>query len=128
MTIVGITIHMALAGGLSSGGADVGSWPNCSLGLTVSPVGNGSPTRSSFVLQGTTNAADQREFLATIGLVSTTGASAPSTPYRDKVGLYVATEARNGTGDVWAINPLVTMAPDSGSYAAQGIELDFNNL
>jgi hypothetical protein len=29
---------------------------------------------------------------------------------------------------VWAINPLVTQAPDSGSYDAQGIELDFNNL
>ena len=40
---------------------------------------------------------------------------------------YVATEARPGTGDVWAINPLVTQMPGSGEYAAQGIELDFNN-
>ena len=35
--------------------------------------------------------------------------------------------AEPGTGDVWAINPLVTQAPNSGDYAAQGIELDFNN-
>ena len=33
----------------------------------------------------------------------------------------------NGTGDVWAMNPLVTQMPGSGRYDAQGIELDFNN-
>lgn len=32
-----------------------------------------------------------------------------------------------GTGDVWAFNPLVTQAANSGEYNAQGIELDFNN-
>ena len=43
------------------------------------------------------------------------------------VGRYAATVAVNGTGDVWAMNPLVTQMPGSGRYDAQGIELDFNN-
>ena len=42
-------------------------------------------------------------------------------------GRYAATVAVNGTGDVWAMNPLVTQMPGSGRYDAQGIELDFNN-
>jgi hypothetical protein len=54
-----------------------------------------------------------------IGLVTSTGAAANSTPYRDKVALYVAAVAQNGTGDVWAMNPLVTQEPNSGEYAAQ---------
>ena len=43
------------------------------------------------------------------------------------LGRYAATVAVNGTGDVWAMNPLVTQMPGSGRYDAQGIELDFNN-
>ena len=62
------------------------------------------------------------------GLTSSTGANASGTPYKDKVTLYAAVEAQEGTGDVWAINPLLTMAAGSGDdYNAQGIELDFNN-
>ena len=43
------------------------------------------------------------------------------------MAIYAATRAVAGTGDVWAMNPLVTQEPESGAYAAQGIELDFNN-
>ena len=43
------------------------------------------------------------------------------------MAIYAATRAVAGTGDVWAMNPLVTQEPGSGAYAAQGIELDFNN-
>lgn len=39
----------------------------------------------------------------------------------------MGTDAEPGTGDVWAINPLVTQEPGSGEYNAQGVELDFNN-
>lgn len=55
------------------------------------------------------------------------GANSRPTPYHDKVTLYAGMLAENGTGDVWAINPLLTMGPSSGDYNAQGIELDFNN-
>ena len=41
--------------------------------------------------------------------------------------LYAAIEAHAGSGDVWAMNPLVTQGASSGDYNAQGIELDFNN-
>jgi hypothetical protein len=78
-------------------------------------------------IEGTTAQPHTREFLVNLGLVSNKGGTAESTPYRDKVALYASTEAHNGTGDVWAINPLVTQMPGSGKYDAQGIELDFNN-
>lgn len=56
------------------------------------------------------------------------GENSRPTPYHDKVTLYTGMVAKSGTGDVWSINPLLTMAPASGAYNAQGIELDFNNL
>ena len=56
--------------------------------------------------------------------ISSTGPS----PHRDKVALYTGVDAMPGTGDVWSINPLLTQSAGSGSYNAQGIELDCNNL
>jgi hypothetical protein len=41
------------------------------------------------------------------------------TPYHDKVTLYAGIEGHAGTGDIWAINPLVTQMPSSGDYNAQ---------
>jgi hypothetical protein len=70
---------------------------------------------------------DEREFLVSLGLTSNRGNESRPTPYHDKVVIYAAVEAGAGTGDVWAMNPLVTQLPDSGDYNAQGIELDFNN-
>ena len=63
-------------------------------------------------------ATHSREYLVNIGLKSTLGAAAPTTPYRDKVALYTGIEAHTGTGDVWSINPLVTQMPGSGAWLA----------
>ena len=95
----------------------------------VKPIGNEPITFTSFSLHGKTSRDSQREFLVDLGMISDMGSKSnpPVTPFHDKVTLYASVVARNGTGDVWAINPLVTQSPSSGTYNAQGIELDFNN-
>ncbi len=70
---------------------------------------------------------DEREFMMSLGLRSSRGNESRPTPYHDKVTLYSAIEGAAGTGDIWAINTLVTQQEGSGEYTAQGIELDFNN-
>ena len=105
----------------------VGVFPSAALGVQASPVGNAFATWTSLSIEGTTAQADEREFLVSLGLRSTQGNMSRPTPYHDKVALYAAVEAGPGTGDVWAINPLLTQLPGSGSYNAQGVELDFNN-
>jgi hypothetical protein len=106
----------------------VGNFPTSSLAVTSNPVGNSPLTWTALNVQGVTGQSDEREFLVSLGLLSNAGNNSRPTPCHDKVTLYVAVEAASGTGDVWAINPLVTQMPDSGEYNAQGIELDFNNL
>eukprot|EP00037_Helgoeca_nana_P019315 m.188109 g.188109 ORF g.188109 m.188109 type:complete len:301 (-) comp24811_c0_seq4:384-1286(-) len=113
--------------GFCPSGGTVGDFNTSVLGLDCAPTGNPPDTKTTFSIQGRTSAADQREFLVNLGLVSSTGANSRPTPYHDKVTLYAGMLAENGTGDVWAINPLLTMGPSSGDYNAQGIELDFNN-
>jgi len=112
--------------GNSSG--SVGDFPSAALTVLTAPVGNTPLTWSSLSIEGSTGQADEREFLVSLGLRSNLGNSSRPTPYHDKVTLYAAVEAAEGTGDVWAINPLVTQLPNSGSYNAQGVELDFNNF
>jgi len=119
---------VCLGGASAVSGAAVGNYPAANLSYTVHPVGNGFDTLSTLSIEGQTSADATREFLVNLGLESRTGAAAASTPYRDKVTLYAGMSAQAGTGDVWAINPLLTMEEGSGSdYTAQGIELDFNN-
>ena len=105
----------------------VGSFPSASLAVQTSPVGNAFQTYTSLAIEGVTGQADEREFLVSLGLTSNQGNESRPTPYHDKVVLYAGVEAAAGTGDVWAMNPLVTQLPGSGEYSAQGIELDFNN-
>ena len=105
----------------------VGSFPSAALLVQTAPIGNEFNTYTALSIEGTTGQADEREFLVSLGLTSNQGNESRPTPYHDKVVLYAAVEAGLGTGDVWAINPLVTQLPDSGEYNAQGIELDFNN-
>eukprot|EP00039_Didymoeca_costata_P021103 m.343430 g.343430 ORF g.343430 m.343430 type:complete len:373 (+) comp22812_c0_seq1:39-1157(+) len=105
----------------------VGGFDDAMLTLSTSPIGNGFATNTSFSIHGVTGQQNNREFVVNLGLTSNMGTTAKSTPYRDKVCLYTGVVAENGTGDVWSINPLLTQAPNSGSYDAQGIELDFNN-
>ena len=105
----------------------VGAFPAASLAVQTSPIGNDFNTFTAFTIEGTTGQADEREFLVSLGLTSNQGNESRPTPYHDKVVLYAGIEAAAGTGDVWAMNPLVTQLPNSGEYSAQGIELDFNN-
>jgi len=106
----------------------IGNFTEQTLTAMVEPVGNEPLTGTSFSVQGTTTHDDLREYLVTLGLVSNRGNNSRPTPYHDKVTLYTGITAQSGTGDVWSINPLLTQEPNSGSYNAQGIELDFNNF
>ena len=101
--------------------------PKAELSIDATPVGNTSPTNEAMRVEGVTAQDSKREFLAEYGLTSNKGASA-SGPDRDKVTIYASVQADAGTGDVWVMNPLLRMSPDSGDYNAQGIELDFDNL
>ena len=102
---------------------------DCSNNIQTQPIGNNPLTYSSFSLHGNTTHKSTREFLVDLGMVSNVGNDSlpPTTPYHDKVTLYTSIVGNPGTGDIWSINPLVTQSPNSGEYAAQGIELDFNN-
>ena len=101
--------------GLCPKPGSVGLFENAALDLTTSPTGNAATTFSAFAVHGTTSHNATREFVAQIGLTSTTGADAGTTPYRDKVALYTGVDAMAGTGDVWSINPLLTQNPGSGA-------------
>lgn len=95
--------------------------------LSVTPTGNSSPaTFSSLSCQATASKGLSREFLVNLGLTTATGAGTGSTA--DKVTLYSGVVGQNGTHDIWSLNTLVEMSASSGSYNAQGYELDFNNL
>ena len=99
--------------------------------LSVSPTGNptgGSllTTYSSLNVTGTTTKDGNREYLAHFGLTSTKGSGATNNN-QDKVAIYGGIVGENGTGDIWAFNTVTTMKASSGTYDAQGYELDFNN-
>lgn len=116
--------------GICPGGNEtgsVGSFPNAVLATATAPTGNAFMTYAALSVQGVTGQTDEREFLVNLGLVSDHGNVSRPTPYHDKVTLYVGVEGREGTGDIWAFNPLLTQAAGSGDYNAQGVELDFNN-
>ena len=113
--------------------AECGCYANFTqpLDLDTYPTGNDCPvaclTSSAFSVQGITGQDDKREYLVSLGLTSNKGVHSRPSPYHDKVTLYSGIVGEAGTGDIWAFNPLLTQAPGSGQYNAQGIELDFNN-
>lgn len=102
--------------------APIATWP-----FTVSPIGNGYTTRVDHSIMGRTQDAKTREYLVNFGLISDKGRGV-GTPGGDKVTLYPSIVGQAGTGDIWAINPLLELSVGSGQqYNAQGIELDLNN-
>lgn len=105
----------------------VANFSFAALDVVCAPTGNSPTTWTTLNVQGVTGQDDEREYMVNLGLVSNRGVNSRPTPYHDKVTLYAAIVAENGTGDVWAMNPLVTQSAGSGDYNAQGIELDFNN-
>lgn len=99
--------------------------------LVTNPTANATiATRTSFTVQGETAYDSNREFLSSLGFVSSKGAGVGNGA-GDKVTQYIGLEAKKGTGDVWTLNTCLTMDSDSGDngnkYTAQGYELDFNN-
>jgi hypothetical protein len=91
------------------------------------PTANTSPTTTgAFKLQTTTTSTDIREYLMHVGLTSNQG-STHTGFNKHKVALYAAVDALSGTGDVWSFNTVVTQNASSGTYDAQGYELDLNN-
>lgn len=104
-----------------------GDYPNANLSIAAAPFGNSHNTFTALRLQGETAQRQEREFLVELGLRSL-AQSAPATPQRDKVTLYASVVGESGSGDVWAINPLVRQEAGSGPYTAQGIELDIDNF
>lgn len=97
--------------------------------LSVAPTANPPLSLASLSVQGTTFGNKNREFLVNIGLTSNqdNGQVSASGVNCDKVALYAGIDAQPGTADVWAVNTVLTMEAGSGSYNAQGYELDFNN-
>jgi hypothetical protein len=100
--------------------------------IAYSPLGNPDSggnynTHSTLVVEGTTTLGNTgREFLVQMGLTATDGA--PDTAnLGDKVALYPSIVGSGSPGNIWAINPLVTLSSGSGSYCAQGLEVDINN-
>lgn len=129
--------NVAVAPGGSAGGPLWNTGSNVlggSLGIagtqaaTATPSVNPIASLSSLVVEATTAAAAQREFMASFNFISNLGAAYTGTADGDKVALFVGMEAQPGTGDVWAFNSVLTMQAASGSCSGQGIELDFNNL
>lgn len=95
--------------------------------LTVTPTGNATSTKSSLSVQGAALQSSVREFLVNLGMTSNVGTGV-GTPNGDKVTLYSGISGASGTGDIWAANILLAQQASSGSYNAQGIELDIDNV
>jgi hypothetical protein len=95
--------------------------------ISFLPTANPVTTYAAALFQGTSAFANAREFYVSVGFTVNTG-SAASGAARDKVALYSGLTQQAGAGDCWSFNTVLTMAAGSGTAAAQGYELDFNNL
>jgi hypothetical protein len=99
--------------------------------IKVTPTGNALSTLSSFNVQTSTSAINQREYMVNFGLDATTGLRGePGQAAQDKVGMYVGVRALGpGVGNTWAENPLLeitdTVAVPRGHH--QISEMDLNN-
>jgi hypothetical protein len=101
--------------------------------LSVSPTGNPTSgslltTYSSFNVQSTAASATNREFLFGCGLTSAIGSGIIGTVNDAKVCGYFGVVGNSGTGSIWALNSVTSLASGSGSYSAQGYEVDVNNF
>jgi hypothetical protein len=122
---------IAAAEALLAGTGGVNSATHLSLNpgdqtLSVVPTANSPATLATLNVQGATVSTNEREFLVNLGL--TTGTGVGGTAGNDKVTLYSGLQANPGTADIWTLNTCLTMSAGSGSYNAQGFELDFNNF
>jgi hypothetical protein len=127
VTLGGSGEQVTVGGPLQArGGAVVGYTGSQS----VVPTGNPTlATTHGLNVQGTAVYNDRREFLGCFGLTSSVGdvVAHPST-VNDKVALYAGMEGNAGSGDCWSINSVMNVMAGGNNIAAQGYELDFNNL
>lgn len=94
--------------------------------IVFSPTANAPSTLGSLVVQVTTAATVTRQFAGHFGLTSNSGVGSSTA---DKVALYAATDGFAGSSNIWAGNTVTSMeAGFPATSAAQGIEIDFNNM
>lgn len=87
---------------------------------TILPIGNPSLLAMN-PISGTTTSNTEHEFALSVNLVSNTGAAATVPTAKNKVALYAATQADAGSGNVWAINPLLLL--NSGACSIGGAQI-----
>ena len=83
----------------------------------------GDPTILAYsVLQVTSQTVQPvvNEYMASLNFISTTGANSTVATSSNKVGLYVAIDAKPGSGNVWAFNPVTVIYP--GACAIGGVQ------
>lgn len=87
---------------------------------TITPIGNPS-LLSMNPISGTTTSSTQNELALSVNLVSNTGAAATVPLAKNKVALYTAIQADAGSGNVWALNPLLLL--NSGACTIGGAQI-----
>jgi hypothetical protein len=102
-------------------GAIPGAKVASNFGINAVTTGGAFSIKTGLSFVDTTINTATPQFLWNLGLNATQGSA-------DTVGQYIGVVKTGGTGDVWAMNPLLQINAGSGSYNAQAIELDFNNL
>lgn len=88
--------------------------------MSINPTANASIATLNSLNVQTSTSSTSRVFAGHFGLTTTGGAAG------DKVALYSALRHQGGF-DAWSFNTVLTQESGSGSYNAQGYELDFNN-
>lgn len=92
------------------------------------PTGNPAAAFSSLVVQGTADHGTSNwENLVSFGLISSQGEGGHLAG-NNKVVLYTGIQTEVGTGDIWSINPLFTLSPNTNLINAQCLEVDCNNF
>ena len=115
----------AIAGGLLSLLNYTGNPSVYQAGLIANPIASYSGFSWSF----TTTKGNVSEIGLCIQMQSSTGLGTSVGTSGDKVGIYSAVQMNPGSGNGWAINPLIYLAPGSGIYGgSQVAEFDFANF
>lgn len=115
---------LTLLGGAPASGARIspaGITVNSSDGVTVTPIGNPSQLAVN-PFTGTTQSATENEALVMMMYTSDKGAGASVAASKNKAALQIGIEAKPGSGNVWAFNPLLWL--DSGACAVGGAQIE----
>jgi hypothetical protein len=118
----------------NTGGTLIGEGPPLRLNiptgaqtLSFLPTGNPLTSLGSLNIHANSVSGSTREYLTNIGFDVATGVGAGSSGSGDKVGMYIGVVSASGNGNLWAINPLITISAGSSQGQYQVSELDMNN-